>query len=163
MIHRSITRKHLFRKTVIGLSALLLAIQLVQPERNLSSGASPNDISYAYQMPVEVHEILTQKCYDCHSNNTRYPWYIYIQPVGWWMAAHIKEGKEHLNFSEFKTYSTKKANDKLEELSEAVTEGWMPLESYVWMHRDTKITPEDSQKINTWIQSLGISLEEEDE
>jgi len=155
-------RKKLTRKIVVGLGALLLVIQLVQPERNLSEGTSSNDISIAYQMPAEVHQILTQKCYDCHSNNTKYPWYVYIQPVGWWMAAHIKDGKRHLNFAEFKTYNSKKASKKLEELSEAVTEGWMPLDSYVWMHSETKITPEDSQKINAWIQSLGIVSEKEE-
>lgn len=155
-------RKKLFRKSVIGLGALILIIQLVQPERNISAGESANDISKLYQMPVDVHEILVQKCYDCHSNNTKYPWYVYIQPVGWWMAAHVKDGKRHLNFSEFKTYETKKASHKLEELSEAVTEGWMPLDSYVWMHSETKITPEDSQKINAWIQSLGIVFEKEE-
>jgi hypothetical protein len=155
-------RKKIARQIILGLGALLLIIQLVQPERNITNGDSGNDISKVYQMPVDVHQILVQKCYDCHSNNTKYPWYTYLQPVGWWMAAHVKDGKKHLNFSEFKTYETKKANHKLEELSEAVTEGWMPLDSYVWMHSETKITTEDSQKINAWIQSLGIVFEKEE-
>jgi hypothetical protein len=142
---------------------LFLIMQLLQPERNVSTGESPDDISQAYQIPVEVHQILKQKCYDCHSNNTKYPWYIYIQPVGWWMASHISEGKEHLNFSSFKKYDPKKAAHKLEEISEAVTEGWMPLESYTLIHTETKVTPEDTQLINAWIQSLGVTSEREEE
>jgi hypothetical protein len=153
-------RKKPSKKVVIGLVVLLAISQLLQPTKNISQGESANDISKVYQMPVEVNEILTQKCYDCHSNNTRYPWYIHIQPIGWWMASHISEAKEHLNFSEFKTYDEKRVARKLEKVSDAVTQGWMPLDTYVWMHSDTKITPDDSEKINEWIQSLGVVEEE---
>jgi hypothetical protein len=76
------------------------------------------------------------------------------------MASHISEAKEHLNFSEFKTYDEKRVARKLEKVSDAVTQGWMPLDTYVWMHSDTKITPDDSEKINEWIQSLGVVEEE---
>jgi hypothetical protein len=76
------------------------------------------------------------------------------------MASHIKEGKEHLNFSEFKTYSEKKSLNKLEELSEAVTDGWMPLESYVWLHQDAKVTSDETKAINDWIKSLGVETKE---
>jgi hypothetical protein len=153
-------RKKPSKKVVIGLVVLLAISQLLQPTKNISQGESANDISKVYQMPVEVNEILTQKCYDCHSNNTRYPWYIHIQPIGWWMASHISEAKEHLNFSEFKTYDEKRVARKLEKVSDAVTQGWMPLDTYVWMHSDTKITPDDSEKINEWIQSLEVVEEE---
>ena len=111
-----------------------------------------------YGIPEAVHNILVQKCYDCHSNNTTYPWYSNIQPVGWWMYGHIDHAKEHLNFSEFKTYAEKKANHKLEELSEMVTEGEMPLASYLIAHREAKVTPEEVAMINNWIQSLGIKI-----
>jgi hypothetical protein len=154
-------KKKLIKKVLIGLLILFLIMQLLQPERNVATTDSPDDITQVYQVPVEVHQILKQKCYDCHSNYTKYPWYVYIQPVGWWMASHIKEGKEELNFSAFKTYNQKKAAHKLEEVSEAVTEGWMPLESYTFIHKETKVTPEDARVINAWIQSLGIVKEEE--
>ena len=86
------------------------------------------------------------------------PWYAHVQPVGWWLASHISEGKKHLDFSSFKTYHEKKANHKLEELSEAVTDGWMPLETYVWLHRDAKVTPKETRLINDWIASLGVPI-----
>lgn len=148
------------KKVLFGIVVLLIITQLLQPTKNISEGESANDISKVYQMPVEVSQLLTHKCYDCHSNNTRYPWYINIQPIGWWMASHISEAKEHLNFSEFKTYEEKRAARKLMKVSEAVTDGWMPLDAYVLMHKDAKITPEDSKKINEWIQSLGLQTAE---
>ncbi|MBX2964214.1 MAG: heme-binding domain-containing protein [Cyclobacteriaceae bacterium] len=142
--------------TVVLLS--LVVMQLLQPAKNKSEGLDENDISFTYEMPEEVHAILIKKCYDCHSNNTHYPWYAHVQPVGWWLASHISEGKKHLDFSSFKTYPEKKANHKLEELSEAVTDGWMPLETYVWLHRDAKVTPKETRLINDWIASLGVPI-----
>jgi hypothetical protein len=75
------------------------------------------------------------------------------------MAAHIHEGKEHLDFSEFKTYAPKKAKHKLEELSDAVNEGWMPLDTYLWMHHDAEITPADRDAINAWLKTLPITID----
>lgn len=146
------------RKIIIGVLMVLLVMQLLQPEKNKAEGIAVDDISNTYKIPEAVHAVLVEKCYDCHSNNTRYPWYVHVQPIGWWLASHIKEGKDHLNFSVFKTYSANKATDKLEELSEAVTEGWMPLESYLWLHREAKVTPEETQLINNWISSVGVTV-----
>jgi hypothetical protein len=147
------------RKTLVGVGILLLVIQTIQPMRNLSDGVSKNDISNTFEVNAEVYGILKEKCYDCHSNNTRYPWYNYIQPVGWWLSAHIHEGKEHLNFSEFKTYSPKRMSHKLREISDAVNEGWMPLDTYVWLHKDAKITDADRTAINAWLESLPVKME----
>jgi hypothetical protein len=143
----------------VGIVMLTLVIQAIQPTHNLSDTLGDNDISSTYAISAEVHAIFRNKCYDCHSNNTRYPWYTYIQPIGWWMAAHIHDGKEHLDFSEFKTYSPKKAKHKLGELSDAVNEGWMPLDTYVLMHHDAEITAADRDAINAWLKTLPFSVE----
>ena len=147
------------RKVLVGLLLLAALIQTIQPTRNRSDTLGDNDISKTYAISEEVHAILRNKCYDCHSNNTSYPWYTYVQPVGWWMAAHIHEGKEHLDFSEFKTYPPKKAKHKLEELSDAVNEGWMPLGTYLWMHHDAEITPADRDAINAWLKTLPVQID----
>ena len=144
------------KKILVGIVMLVVIMQLLQPTRNISEGSSANDISIVYAIPENVQQTFKQKCYDCHSNNTRYPWYIHIQPIGWWMASHIKDAKDDLNFSEFKTYNTKQANHKLEEISEVITEGSMPLKSYVWLHAEAKVTPEEVKAINDWTASLGI-------
>lgn len=150
------------KKILIGLLLLMVVMQLLQPSKNVANRNSENDISTVYAVPIEVQDVLSQKCYDCHSNTTKYPWYVHIQPIGWWMAAHIKEGKEHLNFSEFKTYDEEKAAHKLEEVAEEITEGSMPLESYTWIHREAKVTPEETKAITDWIASLGIETKTAD-
>lgn len=145
-----------------GILAILVIIQFIRPSKNVSEQLiTDNDISKTYAMTDEVHQILIKKCYDCHSNSTVYPWYNNIQPVGWWLAAHVDEGKEELNFSEFKTYPEKKATHKMEELSEAVNEGWMPLDSYLWIHGDAKISEADKTAINAWIKTLPIVFEKD--
>ena len=150
------------KKILLVVLALLLIIQFIRPSKNQSEDLiTDRDISKKYTTPDAVHKILVQKCYDCHSNRSNYPWYFNIQPVGWWMDHHITEGKEHLNFSEFTTYTEKRANHKMNEVSEAVNEGWMPIDSYLWTHHDAKITQEDRDAVNAWIKTLGIPQEEE--
>lgn len=150
------------KKVLVGLLMLFGIMQLLQPTKNVSEGVSENDISKAYAMPVNVQDVLTKKCYDCHSNNTHYPWYIHIQPIGWWMASHIKDAKDELNFSEFKTYDEKRASRKLLELAEEVTEGSMPLKSYAWLHADAKLADEEKRVITEWVRSLGVVESEQD-
>jgi hypothetical protein len=149
------------KKILIGLLMLVVIMQLLQPTRNISEGPFENDISKAYAIPADVQNILTKKCYDCHSNNTHYPWYIHIQPIGWWMASHIKEAKDELNFSEFKTYDQKRATHKLEELVEVTEDGSMPLKSYVWLHSEARVTTAEAEAIKNWVKSLGIVPEKE--
>lgn len=146
-----------YRKIGILLLMLLVVMQFIQPKKNRAEGLGEGDISNVYALPDGLHELFRKKCYDCHSNNTRYPWYFNVQPIGWWLAAHVHDGKEHLNFSEFKRYDAKKANHALEEIGEVIEEGSMPIKAYTMFHADSKITPEEAAKINAWLASLEIS------
>ena len=105
-------------------------------------------------MPAEVDAILKSSCYDCHSNNTHYPWYANIQPVAWWLADHVNEGKREINFNEFLTYKPKKAHHKMEEVAEMVNEGEMPLQSYTIVHRDASLSDAQRKLVADW--ALGV-------
>lgn len=142
------------RKILLLIIVLLLVIQVAQPTKNISEGPQPADITNVYNMPEELHSMFVNKCYDCHSNNTRYPWYFHIQPIGWWLAAHIHEGKEELNFSEFKNYKADRAAHKLEEIGEVIHEGTMPLEAYTMFHKDAELTEKDKVLIKNWLESV---------
>ena len=83
----------IFKKILIGLLIVFVVMQAFRPAKNASKNTD-NDISKSYSVPEDVKTILAKACYDCHSNNTRYPWYTEIQPVGWWLSDHIKEGKK---------------------------------------------------------------------
>jgi hypothetical protein len=142
----------------IGVLVIIIVVvmQFIQPTKNISDGLGGDDISKVYQLPVNLHQTLINKCYDCHSNNTRYPWYFNIQPIGWWLAAHVHDGKEHLNFSAFKTYKPQRAEHKLEELWEVTEERSMPIRSYTMFHKGSELTDEDEKAIFAWLTSLNI-------
>ena len=145
------------KKILIALLAILVIIQFIRPAKNVSAEVvTENDISKVYALPQDLHETLKKKCYDCHSNNTTYPWYWNFQPIAWWLNNHIQEGKSELNFSEFKTYEQKKALHKLEELGEVAEENTMPLRSYTILHPETALTEDDKTAIYAWLESMNI-------
>jgi Haem-binding domain len=142
------------KKILIGLLVGLVILQFVRPERNISTVEPANAIATKYAVPANVQQVLKYSCYDCHSNNTKYPWYTNIQPVGLWLHSHVVDGKRHLNFDEFAAYPEKKAKDKFEEIEDAALNGWMPLSSYLIIHADTRLTPEQSKEIAEWAGAL---------
>jgi cytochrome c553 len=144
----------MIKKILIGLLLVLAAIQFIRPAKNLSAELSANDISRAYPIPAEMQDLLKTSCADCHSNNTVYPWYSKVQPVAWWLANHVNEGKKELNFSEFGTYSPKKQAHKLKEVIEQVKEGEMPLNSYTWVHKNATLTDDQKLAISSWAEAL---------
>lgn len=146
------------KKILIVLLVVLVVIQFIRPEKNRATAVSENDITAYYTVPENVQSILKKACYDCHSNNTEYPWYANIQPIGWWLQDHINEGKEELNFSEFGTYSAKKAAHKMEEVGEMVEEGEMPLESYTLIHKDAVLTHEEAETLIKWSKQIEASI-----
>lgn len=142
------------KKILLILLAIFVVIQFIRPSRNISNTVSANDISKHYAVPADVQKILAVSCNDCHSNNTEYPWYTNIQPVGWWMQGHVNEGKTELNFSEFATYPAKRQHHKLEEVIEQVKEDHMPLESYLWIHKDAKLSQPQKEAVVNWASAL---------
>lgn len=149
-----------FFKFFFGIIVVLLILFQFYPRQNnnLASMLNANDISLHHSVPAPVDEILTTSCYDCHSNNTSYPWYANIQPVSLWLSDHVKEGKSELNFSEFGSYSLRRQYRKLEEINEMVKKDEMPLPSYTFIHTDAKLNSEQKQVIAGWATALRDSF-----
>ena len=141
----------LVKKILFALLIVLIAIQFIQPAHNTSGQAMPMDITKTVSVPDNVLNILKNACYDCHSNNTRYPWYAYIQPMGWLMAWHINNGKDNLNFSDFGSSSKRKQSNKLRTIETSIKEGTMPLSSYTIIHTGAKLSAEDKKLIIDWV------------
>ena len=132
---------------------VLVVIQFFRPSKNISEEISNNDILKAEKLPRDVSQILVTSCYDCHSNNTNYPWYSDITPVNFFLDNHVKDGKKHLNFSEWATLSAEKKAHKVEEIGEEVEKNKMPLDSYVWLHKEAKITEAQKQVLLDWVKN----------
>jgi hypothetical protein len=149
--------KNYGKKIGWALLILLIGLQFYRPAKN-NSADSANDISTKYEVPENVMSILKPACLDCHSNQTRYPWYAEIQPVGIWLAQHVKEGKKHLNFSEFTHRKIAYQNHKFEEIMEVLKEKEMPLASYTWTHKDAILSDEQREVLTAWASANMDSL-----
>jgi hypothetical protein len=148
----------MIRKLGLLLLLVLIVIQFFHPDKNESSVISVNDITNVAVVPDDVQSILKTSCYDCHSNSTVYPWYYAIQPVAWWLNNHVVEGKEHLNFSEFGTYTPKNARHKLDEVKEVLDKNEMPLKSYTVIHGNAKLTAEQKALLTDWSQQTAAAV-----
>ncbi|MFK5879591.1 MAG: heme-binding domain-containing protein [Flavobacteriaceae bacterium] len=142
------------RKILIGLVIVLIGIQFVPVSLNQLEKISENDIIATLNPPEEIALILKTSCYDCHSNNTVYPWYDKIAPVSWWVADHINEGKDELNFSEWASFSEKRKAKKLKEMIEELDEGEMPLTSYLITHGDAKLSSAQVEQLKNWVDTI---------
>ena len=149
----------MLKKILIVLVAIFILIQFFRPAKN-NSGVAPHPMSAKYPMPAEVATIFKGACYNCHSNKTEYPWYAEVQPVAWWLANHVKEGKQRLNFDDFTSRRIAFQNHKLEEIGEQVEEKKMPLPSYTWLglHPEARITEAQRDLIIDWAHAQMDSL-----
>lgn len=132
------------------LLGIILVLQLFQTNKNEGQAFGENDILHATNVPDDIKNILVTSCYDCHSDFTNHMWYENIQPIGWWIHHHIDDGKRHLNFSQFNTYKDKKKAHKLEELSEMVSSGEMPMSSYTLIHGNAELTDVQKKALIDW-------------
>lgn len=117
-----------------------------------------NTLAKSYTIPENVNIILEKACLDCHSNNTKHPWYNNIQPVGWWLNYHIKQSQEGLNFDEFLSYSHKKQDRKMEVVIEMVESQEMPLKYYKWMHADARLTVDERITLTNWATQVRTEI-----
>ena len=140
------------KKILIALILLFIIAQFFSPKKNQSGLYAINKFLVETKAPMEVQKILTQACFDCHSDQTTYPWYNSITPVNYWLNSHVNGGKSHLDVSKWSTYSVKRKAHKLEELIEEVEEGEMPLASYKWTHASADLTNDQIEALIHWAQ-----------
>ena len=133
-------------KTRIALG-LLVALGLAQlvPVRRTNP-----PVGAQVPAPGEVRRILERSCYDCHSHETRWPWYAYVAPVSWLIVHDVNEAREHLNFSTWDAYDANERVEKLEEAWKEVDEGEMPLWFYLPLHSEARLSDGDKRALRAW-------------
>ena len=137
----------------------LIVIQFFPIILNESDTVPQSDFMVENQVPATIKNRLQISCYDCHSNNTDYPWYSKIQPAAWYLKDHIQEGKDELNFNEWATFSDRRKNSKLLSIISQIEEDKMPLDFYTLIHRDAILSDEDKRMIIDYMTALKDSLE----
>jgi len=141
------------KKIILGVVGLFLFIQLFRIDKENPPIKEGNDIVSILKPNEKVVEILKASCYDCHSNEVKYPWYANIAPISWVIGHHVEEAREHVNFSEWGSYTAKDQAHILEECYEEVEEGEMPLSSYEIIHGS--LSDEDREVLEDWLAQYG--------
>jgi len=134
---------------LIALAVVVVVIQLVPVDRT-----NP-PVTAALSAPAEVAAILERSCYDCHSNQTRWPWYSYVAPASWLVADDVHEAREQLNFSSWGEMSSGKQTYMRDEMWEQVDQGEMPLWQYTLVHRQARLSPQDKEVLKEWCVGEG--------
>lgn len=132
------------------LFAAFVVVQFFRPNFDNPPVAQTETLESNITMPENVAGILKRSCADCHSNETFYPWYAKIQPSGWFLASHIEDGRRHLNFSVWNSYDARRKKRRLSKICEQIESREMPLPSYLWLHRDARMSDEDIKILCVW-------------
>jgi len=148
------------RQKLVGLIlvGVLIAIQFIQPEQNLSDDLPESDMLHSLAAPQEVAGLLKNSCYDCHSAHTRYPWYSKLAPASWYLNLHVVKGKDALNFSEYRLQKKRKKIETLSSLCEVIESGAMPLKSFLLIHRDAVLDDEEILRLCEWSESEALKI-----
>lgn len=142
------------KRILLALLAILVVIQFWGIDKTNPPVDAGADIMAMANPPADVAKLVKAACYDCHSHETKYPWYTNVAPVSWWIGHHIEEARGHLNFSTWKAYDAEKKAHKAEECAEKVEKGLMPLKSYTRMHAEARLTDEQREQLITWFKSV---------
>jgi hypothetical protein len=149
------------RRTWVLLGAALviaLSLQFVGPARTNPGADGGLTLERHASMPDEVAGLLRRACYDCHSHDTRWPWYSRVAPVSWLVVNDVDTGREHLNFSTWGAYHRFERADLLDRACDLVARGAMPLRSYTWLHRDARLGPGDVEALCAWTREESTRL-----
>lgn len=142
------------KKVLIVLAVAFIIIQFFRIDKTNPPVNEGMDFLKIKNTPENIATVIRTSCYDCHSNETVYPWYSNVQPVAWFLKSHIDDGRKHLNFSTFSTYEPKKQAHKLEEAVEMIEQDKMPLESYILGHPEAKLSPENKTMLIQYFKKI---------
>lgn len=151
--------KRILKTIVLILLVAFIGIQFIPTEGNQSDLVPETDFLLVNKTPKNISKLLQVSCYDCHSNNTEYPWYNKIQPAAWFLEDHIKEGKEELNFSEWDSLSNRRKNSKLKSIINQIKDDEMPLFSYTIIHGDAVLSNSEKKLVIDYMRGIKDSLQ----
>lgn len=150
-------------KKVLKIIAILIflvfvVIQFFRPDFTNPPVNQAETLQAAVEVPENVQAILNRSCSDCHTNETKYPWYSKIQPSAWFLDDHIKMGRGELNLSVWKTYEPQRQRRKLSEMCDEVKGGYMPLPSYLWIHWNAKLSEAEIKTLCDWTEQESAKI-----
>ena len=144
----------LLKIILIILVIVFAALQFVPVKMPENAEAGKDDLISSGVVPQDISSILRTSCYDCHSNQTSYPWYSKVAPASWLLAKDIREGRDDLNFSGWGSYNKRRQIGNLDKIKEEVTSGEMPLRNYLLIHRNARLSSEQRNALGKWTEDM---------
>lgn len=146
--------RRMLRRSGVAAAVVLVAMQIVRPARTNPPGETRNGLASVHPMPAHVAAVVDRACRDCHSNETRWPWYSNVAPVSWFVIDHVNHGRSHFNYSEWHRYDAKEAERLLAKACEMARSGEMPLPSYTIVHRAARLSAADVEALCGWSEEM---------
>ena len=146
------------KKILIIIIVAFILIQFFPIDKTNLVATPKMDFLQIKDTPEKTAVSIRNACYDCHSNESKYPWYSNIQPVGWFLKKHIDYGRKELNFSTFATYTKKKQAKKLEEAVEMLEKNEMPLDSYIVGHSEAKLSMAQKEELIHYFKTMAAEI-----
>ncbi len=147
-------------KILILTFVVFVVIQLFRIDKTNPPVHSEDNFVEIYQTPDSLQTLIKNACYDCHSNESIYPWYAEVAPISWVIKGHINEGREHLNFSDFGKYNKDQMEHVLMEAAEQLEKGKMPMRSYVNFHEEANLSEAERQALIDYFETIKKSIDE---
>ena len=142
--------RKILKWTAVGLFAVFAALQFIRPARTNPPVDESRTIQAHAHLTPEVAQILDRACNDCHSNQTRWPWYTNVSPVSWFVVDHVNVGRREMNFSDWAQYDAEHQQGLLRDICQEVQSGQMPLPSYLRLHNEAKLSAADVKALCDW-------------
>ncbi|HEV2318529.1 MAG TPA: heme-binding domain-containing protein [Verrucomicrobiae bacterium] len=148
--------KRILKWGFLGLVVVFAAIQLIRPAR--TNPPVKIDFLKVTAAPADVAAMFHAACYDCHSDETRWPWYSEVAPMSWQIIQDVNHGRRHVNLSEWPADKPDVARKKIEDMSDEIDDGDMPLGKYTLIHKDARLTPQQRHALTTWLDAQASAL-----
>ena len=142
--------KKILKVLLIVIVAAVIIMQFFRVDKANPPIVQAETLEATAVVPPDISLIIGRSCNDCHTNQTIYPWYANLQPMGWLLKNHIDDGRRQMNFSVWNTYQLKRRSKKLEQICDRLESKEMPLPSYLWIHRDSILSENDSKALCNW-------------
>ena len=146
------------KKILIGSGVLLVILQVFRTDMTLPASDANMDFFASETGSAEEVSLIKTACYDCHSHQTSYPWYTKIQPIGVWTHGHVKNGREHVNFSEWSALSVEDKKHALKECAEVLEKKEMPMLPYMMLHNEAWLSEEQRTQLASYFKKRSQSL-----
>lgn len=136
---------------VVGIAFVVM--QFIQPDRSVPAFEPSNDVSRVSPIDSSLAGVLRRSCYDCHSYETRWPFYSYVAPASWLVASDVRQGRSHLNFSLWGRYADSRKLQSLDDIKDEISGAGMPLPQYLLLHPGAKLSQAERDALLRWVET----------